>query len=61
MSDYFETVILLCPKCQDIAEPAFVSVDGEVLWFFCRECNYQGVSDDFLALTDQTNQNKIQE
>ncbi len=54
MSDYFETVILLCPKCQDIADPAFLMVDGEVLWWFCRGCNFQGVRVDFVELAAQT-------
>jgi hypothetical protein len=46
--------VLFCAKCLDYAEPAFVTVDGEVLWWYCRSCNFQGVLVDFIELTALT-------
>jgi hypothetical protein len=54
MSSSGNQAVLLCPKCFAMANPAFVSVDGEILWWLCRECNFQGVLVDFIELTDQT-------
>ena len=51
--------ILHCPKCFAMADPAFVTDEGEVLWWYCRGCNFQGVSDDFMPLTTQTGQRAI--
>lgn len=49
-----DQTILFCPQCMAIAVPAFVTEDGEVLWWLCCECNFQGVLVDFIELTAQT-------
>lgn len=61
MNNHTDAAVLVCPKCFAMADTAFVAVDGEVLWWYCRGCNFQGDGSDFLALTDQTNENKIKE